>query len=87
MALLTLKKVNAELRGAAINARPEKASGYFYVKGGKATDWIDRTVQVPTINSLTLGQWMDEFQRLKELNADLTRTASRDGKTARKPAR
>jgi hypothetical protein len=30
---------------------------------------------------------MEEFARLKKLNANLMRRASRDGKTARKPAR
>jgi hypothetical protein len=83
MALFTLKKVNAELTQRGHNARLEKGSGYFYFKGGEATAWIDRTVPVSTVNSLTLDQWMEEFALSKKLNADLMRTASRDGKTAR----
>jgi hypothetical protein len=86
MALLSLKTINAELTRRGHNARLEKADGYFYFLGGEATDWLDRTVGVRTVNSLTLKQWMEEFQRLKELNAEIMRTAS-GGKGARKPGR
>jgi hypothetical protein len=58
MALLTLKAINSELTKRGYNTRLEKAAGYFCFRGGEATDWIDRTVQVPTVNSLTLEQWM-----------------------------
>jgi hypothetical protein len=47
MALLTLKKVNAELARCGHNAL-EKASDYFYFNGGAVADWWDRTVRVPT---------------------------------------
>ena len=58
------------------NARLEKASDYFYFKGGEATDWIDRTVPVPNVSALTLEQWMEEFRRLKKFNAEIVRTDS-----------
>jgi hypothetical protein len=32
-------------------------------------DWLDRTVRVATLNALTLEQWVQEFLRLKKLNA------------------
>lgn len=32
---------------------------------GEADDWLDKTVNVPTVNSLTLPQGMAEFERLK----------------------
>ena len=69
------------------NARLEKASKYFYFKRGGATDWIDRTVQVPTVNSVTLAQWMEEFRSLKKLNAEIVCTPSRGGEAPQKPAR
>src|SRR5262249_60511359 len=83
---LTLTTINSEMMKRGNNARLEKASGYFYFKGGDATAWIDRTVAVPAVNSLTLDQWMEEFVRLKNLNAESESTAER-GKRApgRKP--
>jgi len=56
MAALTLKAINDELARRGHSARLEKASGYFYFLGGEAADWLDRTVGVRTINSLTLKQ-------------------------------
>ena len=87
-ARLTLKTINSELLKRGHDARLEKASGYFYFKGGEATAWIDRTVPVPTINNLTLEQWMEEFVRLKNLNAEIERTAGASRRApVRKPAR
>ena len=85
-ARLTLKAINSELSKRGYNARLEKASGYFYFLGGEATDWIDRTVQVPNVSALTLEQWMDEFRRLKKLNAEIVRTGGKTAR-ARKPTR
>jgi hypothetical protein len=79
---LTLKAINAELAKRGHTARLEKAGPYFYFFGGEAADWLDRTVQVPKISSLTLDQWIDEFSRLKERNAEMFRTGK--GKTAAK---
>ena len=47
---------------------------------GEAADWLDRTVKVRTINSLTLKQWIKEFRRLKELNERILRTAGNLGR-------
>lgn len=55
-------------------ARLAKGSGYFYFHLGEAAGWLDRTVQAPTINTLTLEQWMAEFQRLEKLNREILRT-------------
>jgi hypothetical protein len=55
-ARLTVNAVNHELARLGLRARLEKASGYFYFFGGDATDWIDRTVQVAKVSSLTLDQ-------------------------------
>ena len=69
---LTLKKINSEL--AQRGVRLEKASGYFYFMGGEAANWLDRTVRVPKVNSLTPDQWVQEFDRLRKLNAEILKT-------------
>jgi hypothetical protein len=76
-ARVTLKAVNDELARRGHHARLEKASGYFYFFGGEATDWLDRTVPVTTVNALTLDQWIDEFKRLKKVNREIMGKTSR----------
>jgi hypothetical protein len=83
MAALNLKAINDELARRGHSARLEKASGYFYFVGGEAADWLDRTVGVRTLNSLTLKQWVEEFRRLKALNEQMMRTAKRAPKPTR----
>jgi len=81
---LTLKTVNDELARRGYTALLEKGDGYFYFRTGEAADWLDRTVPVRTINSLTLKEWIEEFRRLKELNQRILRTASGGRATARR---
>ena len=69
---LTLKSINADLAKRGQKARLERGDGYFYFWTGEATDWLDKTVRVPTVGSLTLEQWVRMFQRLKKLNADIS---------------
>jgi hypothetical protein len=83
MAALSLKTINDELARRGYSARLEKGSGYFYFAGGEAADWLDRTVSLRAINSLTLKQWIEEFRRLKTLNEQIMST----GKTGRKAGR
>jgi hypothetical protein len=45
--------------------------GYFYFWSGEANDWLDKTVKEPTLSSLTLAQWIEEFNRLKKLNHEI----------------
>jgi hypothetical protein len=80
---LHLKTVNGELKRHGYSAELAKASGYFYFDGGEAADWLDRTVGVRTINSLTLKQWMEEFERLKKLNAQIMGTLKGGGTKSR----
>jgi len=68
---ITLKTVNDELARRGYQALLTKASGYFYFRTGEAVDWLDRTVNVPTVNALTLEEWVAEFERLKKLNREL----------------
>jgi len=82
---LTLKTVNAELVRRGHTAVLAKGDGYFYFDSGEAADWLDRTVQAPTLSSLSLEQWLAEFDRLKRLNAEIMNTAKAGGK--RRPAK
>ena len=68
---LSLKVINSELERLGSNAVLARGDGYFYVWGGEAADWLDRTVRVPTLQSLTLEQWIEQFQSLREKNHDL----------------
>jgi hypothetical protein len=72
---LSLKTVNDELARRGYTALLAKGSGYFYFQAGEAAGWLDRAVKVRTINTLTLKQWVEEFRRLRELNARILRTA------------
>jgi hypothetical protein len=75
---LSLKKINTELAERGYNVRLERGgSGYFYFLTGEAAEWLHRTVQVPTISSLSLDQWIEEFERLKSLNAEIMRTSKK----------
>jgi hypothetical protein len=83
---VTIKDINQELANRGHRARRVKAPGYFYFFGGEAADWLDRTVRVPTLSSLTLPQWVGEFQRLKKLNGDIPRTELKAAKLKSSPA-
>ncbi len=74
---LDLRIINAELAKRGYSARLEKGQGYFYFHFGEAADWLDRTVKVRTVNSLTLKEWMTEFKRLQNLNAQIMGTIKR----------
>jgi hypothetical protein len=72
---VTLKTVNKELASLGTKAELAKGAGYFLFRGGEAEEWIDRTVRVPTVGSLTLEQWLNEYRRLKTLNGDMLNAA------------
>jgi hypothetical protein len=69
---LTLKVINDELRRLGYDVHIEKGDGYYYFWKGETNKWFDRTVNVPKVSSLTLEQWIVEFERLKKLNRELT---------------
>ena len=68
---ITLKTIDDELRRLGHDVHLEKGDGYFYFWKGEANDWLDRTVKVPKVSSLTLEQWIDEFNRLKKVNDEM----------------
>jgi hypothetical protein len=86
-ARITLQQVNGELARRGIQTVLAKGSGYFYFHTGEAADWLDRTVPVPTVNALTLEQWVAEFERLKKVNADIMGGAKPATKTPPRPKR
>jgi hypothetical protein len=67
----TLKAINDELAKRGHTARLAKAGDYFYFHLGEAAKWLDRAVRVPTLSSLTLEQWLAEYERLRKVNAEL----------------
>ena len=76
---LTLKAINTELAKRGHQARLEKGNGYFYFRSGEAVDWLDRTVTVPTVSSLTIDQWMQAFRDLQKKNAEIRRAGKPTG--------
>jgi hypothetical protein len=71
---LHLKVVNDELARIGSTAQMAKGKNHFYFCAGEAEAWIERSVGVRTINTLTLKQWVAEFRRLKALNEQMLRT-------------
>ena len=76
---LTLKAINDELAKRRVGARLEKGDGYFYSSGGEASDWLDKTVNAPSLSSLSLEQWIAEFERLTKLNDEILKASAREG--------
>jgi hypothetical protein len=74
---LTLKTVNDELARLGHAERLAKGDNYFLFTGGAAEGWLDRTVGVRTINSMTLKEWIAEFKRLKALNEQILGTVKK----------
>lgn len=66
---LTVKAINVELAKRGSGARLEKGNGYFYFAGAEAEDWLDRTVHAHSLASLSLEEWIAEFERLKKVNS------------------
>ena len=70
---LTLKAINDELARRGYTARLAKSTGYFYFLVGEASSWLDRTVNVPTLDSLTLQEWITEFEVLRKFKGKAIR--------------
>ena len=76
---LTLKAINDELAKRRVGARLEKGDGYFYFSGGEARDGLDKTVNAPSLSSLSLEQWIAEFERLTTLNDEILKASAGEG--------
>src|SRR3954470_21851969 len=81
---VTLKAINEALNGLVPDVRLAKGDGYFYFTSGETANWLDTTVRVPTLSSLTLEQWIEEFKRLKSVNQTLL-SGKADDKTSIEP--
>ena len=68
---LALKAINEHLAKLGLEARLEKGDRSFYFSSAEAAEWVNRTVNVSTVSSLTLEQWVDEYKRLKKLNQEI----------------
>jgi hypothetical protein len=64
-----------------------KGDGYFRFDSGEAADWLDRTVNVPTLSSLSLEQWIAEFERMEKLNAEIMKAGKTPAKKGKQPKR
>jgi|SRR5215472_3544965 len=82
---VTLKAVNEKLAALGTKTELAKGAGYFLFRGGEAENWIDRTVRVPTISSLTLEEWLEEYKRLKTVNAEMMKAPVKALPNAAKP--
>ena len=60
----SLKTINSKLERRGSHAVLARGDGYFYFRAGEATDSLDRTVRAPTLHSLTLEQWIEQFDAL-----------------------
>ena len=72
---LSLQDVNQELARRGHRAELRKANNYFYFAGGEAAEWLDTSVGVRTLNTLTLKEWVEEFVRLQQVNRQILGTA------------
>ena len=83
-ARLKIKTVNYELARLGHAERLAKAENYFLFTGGAADEWLDRTVAARTISSMTLKEWIAEFERLKALNVQILGTVMKGARNNRK---
>ena len=74
---LSLDTVNREMARLGCAERLAKGQGHFYFTGGEADGWVEKSVGVRTLNSLTLKQWIQEYRRLQTLNAQILGTVRR----------
>jgi hypothetical protein len=81
---ITLNAVNHELARLGYTAHLAKGGGYFYFHSGEAAEWLDRTVNVETIGSHTVEQWIDEFKRLEKLNGQIIAKPARKSAGAKR---
>jgi len=73
----SLKATNGELERLGCDAVLARGDGYFYFRSGEATGWLDRTVRVRTLQSLTRDQWIEQYRILKQKNRDLLKGRTR----------
>ena len=63
---MTLKKINKELADLGFQERLARGNGYFYFYDGDASAWPQTGVYVYRLRDLSLEQWIEEAQLLRE---------------------
>lgn len=61
----TSAAVNAALKRMGAAERLVKGRGYCYFTEGEAMDWPTSSVMVNRMSQLTVGEWIEEYKRLK----------------------
>jgi hypothetical protein len=82
---VTLKTINDQLKSLGSDARLEKGDGYFYFTSGEAASWLNPTVRVPTLASLSLEEWVDKFLELRKLSQSLSGPAKATSPESKRP--
>jgi hypothetical protein len=59
--MLTLKKVNKEIKARGIDAELARANGYFYFFGVSVERCYSTMIYCNSLNRLTLEQWMNDL--------------------------
>src|ERR1700680_4715402 len=77
---LTQKTITAELHRLGHDARLESGDGYFYFLWLEPAAWLDKTLKVPKVSSLTLEQWVAEYERSKKLTEEILQGKVEPGK-------
>lgn len=63
---LTIASINAAIKAKGGNEILYKGNGYFYFWEGDAPDWHSSSVMVYRLNDLTLEQWVNEWERMRD---------------------
>ena len=63
--MMSLRKINAALAAAGIEATLARGKGYFYFVGPKADLWPTSSVMVCYLNQLTIRQWVEAYRELE----------------------
>lgn len=66
--MLTIKSVNRAIAAQGHKEILCRGKDYFYFYDGEADNWFETIVPVCAINHLSLQQWLDSLEALRETN-------------------
>lgn len=61
-----VQEVNRELKRLGIPDKLVKGRGYYYFTGPNASGWYTSSVMTYRADSMTVAQWLKEYENLKE---------------------
>lgn len=70
MTAVTKKNINAALKTAGHDAEIWRGEGYCYFYGPDADNLPQCSVYVPYLKDLTVAQWVEAFEHLKEAEGE-----------------